>query len=148
MSRTTERYVYNDGVPVGRESTAAGCGAPDSIPAAPFVDLRVFDEMGLLSERLLAHFAPERLLARVRPQVHFDVALVQKPAVAYVTVVYRSLPGNVAVGTVYYGISGRRRPAASASSATAFRLAAPVSRFFCGRMRALTRRCGVSELGR
>lgn len=41
----------------------------------------MFDEMRLLSESLAADVAPERLLARVRSQVHLDVALVQESSV-------------------------------------------------------------------
>lgn len=120
-----------------------------SIPAAPFVYLRVLDEMRLLPERLLAHLAPERFLARVRAQVNFDVALVQEPAVAYVTVVHRPLPGHVAVRTVHHRAPGGRPTAASANSTTtaALGLAAPVARLFRRHVRALAGRGGVRELG-
>lgn len=46
------------------------------IPADPFVNLLVFNEVRLLPEGFAAYFTPKRLLARMRPQVHLDIALV------------------------------------------------------------------------
>jgi len=117
-----------------------------SIPAAALVDLRVLDEMGLLPERFLAHLAPERFFARVRAQVNLDVALVQEPAVAYVTVVHGPFPGHVAVRTVYHGAPGGDSATAAATSSTAaLGLAAPVPRLFGGHVRPLAGRGGVRE---
>ncbi|KAF0765462.1 Uncharacterized protein FWK35_00024472 [Aphis craccivora] len=126
-------------------------GRTGSVPAAAFVDLRVLDEMGLLPERLLAHLTPERFFARVRAQVNLDVALVQEPAIAYVTVVHGPFPGHVAVRTVYHGAPGgdsstaAAAAAAASSSTAALGLAAPVPRLFGGHVRPLAGRGGVRE---
>jgi len=111
----------------------------------------MLDEMSLLPERLLAHLAPERFLARVRAKMHLDVALVQESAVAYVTVVHCPLPGHVSVRTVdHRAPSGHASSSTSASTATAatLGLAAPVPRLFRGHVRSLTGRGGVREFGR
>jgi len=55
------------------------------------VYLHVFEEVGLLAEGLGAGVALERLLARVRPQMHFDVGFIQKAAIADVATVHRFL---------------------------------------------------------
>jgi len=70
---------------------------PGSVPATAFVDLRVLDEMGLLPKSFLAHLAPKRFLARVRAQVNLDVAFVQEPAVAYMTVMDGPFPSHIAI---------------------------------------------------
>lgn len=110
--------------------------------------LRVFDEMSFLAERFLAHLTPERFFARVRAQMHLDVALVQKAAIAYVTVMDRPFPGHVTVGTIHHGAPGRRSAAATTAAATVFGLAASVPRLFRGHVCTRTGRGGVGELGR
>lgn len=53
-----------------------------SIATDPLVYLLVLYEMRLLPKSLRADLAAEGLLARVRPQVHLDVALVEEASVA------------------------------------------------------------------
>lgn len=59
-----------------------------SVSSDTLVYLLVLDEMRLLAKRLRTHLTPKRLLAGVRPQMYFDVALVQKSAITYITPVH------------------------------------------------------------
>lgn len=53
-----------------------------SITATPLVYLGVLDQVRLLSECLTAHFASERFLPCVCPQVNFDIGLVEETSIA------------------------------------------------------------------
>lgn len=52
-----------------------------SIPAYSLVYLRMLDQMSFLSEGFRAHVTSEGLLACMRPEMNFDVRLVQEASV-------------------------------------------------------------------
>ena len=85
-----------DGPPRGDYGTPRGDDGAvlllvSSVSTDSLVNLHVLQQVRLLAERLGARVALERLLARVRPQVHFDVGLVEESAVADVATMHRFL---------------------------------------------------------